>query len=90
LYSDTAKEVYVKCCQLRICLFGDETVSSRSNHFLSPCLYRSKQRIHELAKAMGYKGITVKMTKTVDEMMAEGVLEKVMVGTHVKYSVVGA
>ncbi len=53
-------------------------------------LIQIKQRIHELAKAMGYKGITVKMTKTVDEMLAEGVLEKVMVGTHVKYSVVGA
>lgn len=43
-----------------------------------------------LAKAMGNKGITVKMTKTVDEMLAEGVLEKVMVETRVKYSVVGA
>ncbi len=30
------------------------------------------------------------MTKTVDEMLAEGVLEKVMVETRVKYSVVSA
>lgn len=30
------------------------------------------------------------MTKTVDEMLAEGVLEKVMVEMRVKYSVVGA
>ena len=34
------------------------------------------------------KGITAKLTKTVEEMLIEGVLERVMVGTRVKYKVV--
>ena len=31
----------------------------------------------ELALAMGYKGITAKLTKTVDDMIVRGVIEKI-------------
>ncbi len=38
----------------------------------------------ELAYAMGYKGITSKLTKTVDEMLSKGTLEKTAKG-YLKY-----
>ena len=40
--------------------------------------------ITELSKAMGYKGITAKLSSTVEKMIISGEIEKVIVGTHVK------
>ena len=48
-----------------------------------------KLSLNELAKAMGYKGITAKLSATVEKMMEAGALEKVMVGTYVKLHIPG-
>lgn len=40
--------------------------------------------LNELSKAMGYKGITTKLSFTVDDMIKSGVIEKVMVGAYAK------
>lgn len=45
--------------------------------------------MNELAKAMGYKGITAKLSSTVEKMLHIGALEKVMVGAHVKLHIPG-
>lgn len=45
--------------------------------------------LNELAKAMGYKGITAKLSSTVSKMLDKGVLEKVMVGSYVKLHIPG-
>lgn len=43
---------------------------------------------NQLARAMGYKGITVKLAKTVNNLLAEKLIEQVAVGSHVKFRVV--
>ena len=43
-----------------------------------------KLSLNELAKAMGYKGITAKLTSTIEKMLETGALEKVMVGAYIK------
>lgn len=43
-----------------------------------------KLSMNELAKAMGYKGITAKLSSTIEKMLETGALEKVMVGAYVK------
>ena len=43
-----------------------------------------KMSLNELSKAMGYKGITTKLSFTVDDMIKSGVIEKVMVGAYAK------
>ncbi len=48
-----------------------------------------KMSLNELAKAMGYKGITAKLSSTVEKMIESGSLEKVMVGTYVKLHIPG-
>lgn len=48
-----------------------------------------KMSLNELAKAMGYKGITAKLSSTVSKMLDKGVLEKVMVGSYVKLHIPG-
>ena len=48
-----------------------------------------KMSLNELAKAMGYKGITAKLSSTVEKMLEIGTLEKVMVGSYVKLHVPG-
>ncbi len=40
---------------------------------------------NQLASAMGYKGITSKLAKTVDKLVAENALEKVPSGSQVKF-----
>ena len=40
--------------------------------------------MNELAKAMGYKGISAKLSSTIEKMIEIGALEKVMVGAYVK------
>ncbi len=42
---------------------------------------------NQLSKAMGYKGITPKLSKTVDKMQAKNVLERVADGSQVKFRV---
>ena len=44
---------------------------------------------NELAKAMGYKSISAKLSAAVDEMIAEQILVKVIVGNSVKIGVSG-
>ena len=45
--------------------------------------------LNELAKAMGYKGITAKLSSAVEKMLDVGDLEKVMVGSYVKLHIPG-
>jgi len=52
---------------------------------ITDSLTEKPMSLNELAKAMGYKGITVKLSKTVDDMLNDGTVKKVMVGTRVKY-----
>ena len=47
-------------------------------------LSNKKMSLNELAKAMGYKGITAKLSLTVDNMIKSGAIEKVVVGVYVK------
>ena len=47
-------------------------------------LSNKKMSLNELAKAMGYKGITAKLSLTVDNMIKSGAIEKVVVGAYVK------
>lgn len=42
---------------------------------------------NQLAKKMGYKGITSKLSKTVDKMLADRILEQVAIGSQVKFRV---
>ncbi len=44
---------------------------------------------NQLASAMGYKGITSKLAKTVDKLVAENALEKVPSGSQVKFRAAG-
>ena len=44
---------------------------------------------NELAKAMGYKSISAKLSTAVDEMLAEQILVKVIVGNSVKIGISG-
>lgn len=48
-----------------------------------------KMSLNELAKAMGYKGITAKLSSTVEKMLDIGAIEKVMVGSYVKLHIPG-
>ncbi len=48
-----------------------------------------KMSLNELAKEMGYKGITAKLSSTVEKMLEIGALEKVMVGAYVKLHLPG-
>ena len=48
-----------------------------------------KLSTNELAKAMGYKGITAKLSATVEKMLETGELEKVMVGAYAKLHISG-
>ena len=48
-----------------------------------------KMSLNELAKAMGYKGITAKLSSAVEKMLDVGDLEKVMVGSYVKLHIPG-
>ncbi len=43
---------------------------------------------NQLARAMSYKGITSKLSKTVDKMIVENILEQVAVGSQVKFRVI--
>ena len=45
--------------------------------------------MNELAKAMGYKGISVKLSSTIEKMLEIGALEKVVVGAYVKLHIPG-
>ena len=45
--------------------------------------------MNELAKAMGYKGITAKLSRTIESMLGVGVIEKCLVGSYVKLKVSG-
>ena len=45
--------------------------------------------MNELAKAMGYKGISAKLSSTIEKMLEIGALEKVMVGAYVKLHIPG-
>ena len=44
---------------------------------------------NELAKAMGYKGISAKLSSTIEKMLEIGALEKVVVGAYVKLHIPG-
>lgn len=43
----------------------------------------------DIAKAMGYKGISAKLSSTIEKMIEIGALEKVMVGAYVKLHIPG-
>ena len=45
--------------------------------------------MNELAKMMGYKGISAKLSSTIEKMIEIGALEKVMVGAYVKLHIPG-
>ena len=45
--------------------------------------------MNELAKAMGYKGISAKLSSTIEKMLEIGALEKVVVGAYVKLHIPG-
>ena len=45
--------------------------------------------MNELAKAMGYKGISAKLSSTIEKMLEIGALEKVVVGSYVKLHIPG-
>ena len=45
--------------------------------------------MNELAKTMGYKGISAKLSSTIEKMIEIGALEKVMVGAYVKLHIPG-
>lgn len=40
--------------------------------------------LNELAKAMGYKGITAKLFSTINEMLKKGNVEKTMIDSSIK------
>ena len=48
-----------------------------------------KLSVNELSRAMGYKGITAKLSSTVEKMLETGALEKVMAGAYVKLHIPG-
>ncbi len=50
-------------------------------------LGNEKMSLNELAKAMGYKGITKKLSETVSGMLKEGRLENIIVGNMLKMKV---
>lgn len=65
----------------------------KNEHSEKDTLYREKifsalegktLSLNELAKAMGYKGITAKLTNTVEKLLDIGAVEKVMVGSRIK------
>ena len=45
--------------------------------------------MNELAKAMGYKGISAKLSSAIEKMLEIGALEKVVVGSYVKLHIPG-
>lgn len=45
--------------------------------------------MNELAKAMGYKGISAKLSATIEKMLEIGALERVVVGSYVKLRIPG-
>ena len=45
--------------------------------------------MNELAKAIGYKGISAKLSTTIEKMLEIGALEKVVVGVYVKLHIPG-
>ena len=45
--------------------------------------------MNELAKTMGYKGISAKLSSTIEKMLEIGALEKVVVGSYVKLHIPG-
>ena len=45
--------------------------------------------MNELAKAMGYKGISAKFSSTIEKLLEIGALEKVVVGSYVKLHIPG-
>jgi ATP-dependent DNA helicase RecG len=45
--------------------------------------------MNELAKAMGYKGISAKLSSTIEKMLEIGALEKVVAGAYVKLHIPG-
>ena len=45
--------------------------------------------MNELAKAMEYKGISARLSSTIDKMPEIGALEKVVVGSYVKLHIPG-
>ena len=48
-----------------------------------------KLSMNELAKEMGYKGITAKLSSAIEKMLETGALEKVMVGAYIKLHITG-
>ncbi len=49
-------------------------------------LQEKPMSMNELARAMGYKGITAKLSRTIESMLGVGVIEKCLVGSYVKLS----
>lgn len=45
--------------------------------------------MNELAKAMGYKGISAKLSAAIEKMLEIGALERVVVGSYVKLHIPG-
>ena len=67
-----------------------ETKSSKEREYENGIIeFLSKDAMskNQLAKQMGYKGITSKLSKTVDKMLVENKLEQVMIGSQVKFRV---
>ena len=67
---------------------GREKSDAYRNRILS-ALGDEKMSMNQLAHAMGYKGITSKLSTATAEMLQEGVLERVPVGSQVKIHVAG-
>ncbi len=51
-------------------------------------LGKNAMSLNELSKAMGYKGITKKLSEAVEEMLKDGILKNIVVGTVVKIRVI--
>ena len=67
-----------------------ETKSSKEREYENGIIeFLSKDAMskNQLAKQMGYKGITSKLSKTVDKMLVENKLEQVVIGSQVKFRV---
>ncbi len=48
---------------------------------------KNSMLISEIAKAMGYKGITTKLSKTITELTLYGILEQTIVDSNIRYKV---
>ena len=59
------------------------------NNLQAPIYEKAQNTVNELAKAMGYKGISAKLSSTIEKMLEIGALEKVVVGSYVKLHIPG-